>query len=150
MDKNAIHIRMMTADDFDAVVRIDKKVLNVSRPDYYTAKFEKLFKSVDYLPTSLVAEDDAGTVVGFVMGELFMGEYGIFKQEATLDTIGIDPDYQQRGIGKLLIKEFLNYCRRVGVKKLNTLVNLDDSKMIHFFNKNAFTPSKTVNLECNL
>ncbi len=150
MDKDAIHIRMMTTDDFDAVVRIDAKVLNASRPDYYKAKFERLFKSVDYLPTSLVAEDDEGTIVGFVMGELFMGEYGIFKQEATLDTIGIDPDYQQRGIGKLLIKEFLNHCKRVGVKKLNTLVNLDDDKLIHFFNKNAFTPSKTVNLEYNL
>lgn len=150
MNKNAIHIRLMTAEDFDAVVGIDTKVLKSSRPDYYETKFEKLFKSIDYLPTSLVAEDDEGTVVGFVMGELFMGEYGIFQQEAKLDTIGIDPEYQQQGIGKLLIDEFLDHCKRIGVKKMNTLVNLDDAKMMHFFSRNAFNPSKTINLERNL
>ena len=40
------------------MVKIDAKVLNASRPDYYEAKFEKLFKSIDYLPTSLIAEDE--------------------------------------------------------------------------------------------
>lgn len=150
MNKSAIHIRLMTADDFDAVVGIDAKVLHVSRPDYYQAKFEKLFNSVDYLPTSLIAEDDDGTVLGFVMGELFMGEYGIFQQEAKLDTIGIDPDYQQKGIGKLLIDEFMDHCKRIGVKKMNTLVNLEDAKMMHFFSKNQFNPSRTINLERNL
>jgi ribosomal protein S18 acetylase RimI-like enzyme len=150
MSKNAIHIRLMTADDFDAVVKIDAKVLKATRPDYYETKFEKLFKSIDYLPTSLIAEDDEGTVVGFVMGELFMGEYGIFQQEAKLDTIGIDPDFQQQGVGKLLLEEFLDHCKRIGVKKMSTLVNLDDPKMMHFFSKNAFNPSKTINLERSL
>jgi ribosomal protein S18 acetylase RimI-like enzyme len=150
MNKNAIHIRLMTTDDFDAVVRIDAKVLKATRPDYYETKFEKLFKSIDYLPTSLIAENDEGTVVGFVMGELFMGEYGIFQQEAKLDTIGIDPDFQQQGVGKLLLEEFLDHCKRIGVKKMNTLVNLDDPQMMHFFSKNAFNPSKTINLERNL
>ncbi len=150
MGKSAIHIRLMTADDFDAVVGIDAKVLKTSRPDYYETKFEKLFKSVDYLPTSLIAEDDDGTVLGFVMGELFMGEYGIFEQEAKLDTIGIDPDHQRKGIGKLLIDEFMDHCKRIGVKKMNTLVNLDDAKMMHFFSHNQFNPSKTINLERSL
>jgi hypothetical protein len=37
-------------------------------------KFEKLFKSEDYLPASLVAEEEDGTVVGFIMRQLYMGE----------------------------------------------------------------------------
>ena len=150
MKKDAIHIRLMTAEDFDAVVGIDERVLKTPRPDYYAARFEKLFKSADYLPTSLVAEDEGGRVLGFVMGELFMGEYGIFQQEASLDTIGIDPEYQQRGIGKLLIDEFMDHCKRIGVKKMKTLVHLDDAKMIHFFSMNQFSPSKTIHLERNL
>jgi len=73
------------------VVGIDEKVLKASRPEYYELKFEMLFKSKDYLPASLVAEKDDGTLVGFVMGRIYMGEYGIFQEEATLDTIGVDP-----------------------------------------------------------
>jgi ribosomal protein S18 acetylase RimI-like enzyme len=140
----------MKTDDFDAVVGIDEKVLKVSRPEYYEMKFEKLFKSKDYLPTSLVAEEEDGAVVGFVMGELYMGEYGIFQEEATLDTIGVDPNYQHKGIGKQLINEFIDHLRRLGVQKINTLVDWNDSKLIHFFSANQFSPSKSINLERSL
>jgi ribosomal protein S18 acetylase RimI-like enzyme len=137
----------MQADDFDAVVGIDAKVLKASRPEYYEMKFEKLFNSKDYLPASLVAEEADGTVVGFVMGELFMGEYGIFQEAATLDTIGVDPQYQHQGIGEQLMNEFMDHLRKVGVRKINTLVDWNDSKLIQFFSANQFSPSKTINLE---
>ncbi len=148
MNESTIKIRLMQADDFDAVVGIDEKVLKASRPDYYEMKFEKLFQSRDYLPTSLVAEEEDGKVVGFVMGELYMGEYGIFQQEATLDTIGVDPSYQHRGIGEQLINEFTDHLKALGVQKINTLVDRNESKLMHFFGANQFNPSKTIiNLE---
>ncbi len=148
MNDSTIKIRLMKADDFDAVVGIDEKVLKAPRPEYYEMKFEKLFNSKDYLPTSLVAEEEDGTLAGFIMGELYMGEYGIFQEEATLDTIGVDPDYQHKGIGEQLINEFLDHLRALGVQKINTLVDRNDSKLMHFFNANQFSPSKTIiNLE---
>jgi len=147
MNGSTLKIRLMKADDFDAVIRIDEKVLQASRREYYELKFDKLFKSKDYLPTSLVAEDEDGTVLGFVMGELFMGEYGIFQEEATLDTIGVDPDCQHKGIGGQLINEFMEHLKSLGVKKINTLVDWNDSKLIHFFSTNQFGPSQTINLE---
>ena len=147
MKKSTINIRLMKAEDYDAVVGIDEKVLKASRPDYYRMKFEKLFQTKDYLPASLVAEDEKGTVVGFVMGEIFMGEYGIFQEEATLDTIGVDPDCQQQGIGEQLIAEFMEHLGKLGVKKISTRVAWNDSKLIHFFSANRFAPSKTIYLE---
>ena len=150
MTAGKLNIRLMRAEDFDAVVRIDEKVLKSVRPEYYERKFEKLFESQDYIPGSLVAELEDGAVVGFVMGEIYLGEYGIFQEEATLDTIGVDPEYQHKGVGKQLIDEFIGHLREVGVKKVHTLVGLDDSQLIGFFNANNFTPSKTINLERTL
>ena len=151
MKDSTIKIRLMKADDFDAVVGIDEKVLKASRPEYYEMKFEKLFNSKDYLPTSLVAEGEDGTLAGFIMGELYMGEYGIFQEEATLDTIGVDPGYQHKGIGEQLINEFLEHLRALGVQRINTLVDRNDSKLMHFFTANQFSPSKTIiNLERSL
>ncbi len=150
MNQSAIKIRLMKADDFDAVLGIDEKVLKTSRPEYYKMKFEKLFETKDYLPASLVAEGEDGTVMGFVMGEIYMGEYGIFQEEASLDTIGVDPDYQHQGIGEQLINEFIDHLKKVGVHKINTLVDWNDSKLIHFFSANKFSPSKTINLERSL
>jgi predicted N-acetyltransferase YhbS len=150
MNESTIKIRLMKADDFDAVVGIDEKVLKASRSAYYEMKFERLFKSREYLPTSLVAEEEDGTVVGFVMGELYMGEFGIFQEQATLDTIGIDPDYRLKGIGARLINEFMDHLRSLGVQKVNTLVARKDTKLTHFFSVNQFSPSETINLERSL
>jgi len=102
------------------------------------------------LPASLVAEEEDGTVVGFVMGEIYIGEYGISKEKATLDTIGVDPYYQHKGIGKQLINEFMDHLRTLGVQKISTLVDWNDPKLIHFFSANQFSPSKTINLERSL
>jgi predicted N-acetyltransferase YhbS len=150
MNEGTIKIRLMKAEDFDVVVGIDEKVLKAARPEYYEMKFEKLFNSRDYLPASLVAEQEDGTVVGFVMGELYMGEYGIFQEKATLDTIGVDPKHQHKGIGEQLITEFVDHLRKLGVQKVNTLVDWNDSRLIHFFSANQFSPSKTINLERSL
>jgi len=37
-----VNIRLMKADDFDAVVAIDFRVLKTSRQEYYEMKFERL------------------------------------------------------------------------------------------------------------
>ncbi len=147
MNESGITIRLMKAEDFDAVVAIDEKVLKSRRPEYYELKFDKLFKSKDYLPTSLVAQEADGRVVGFVMGELYMGEYGIFQEAATLDTIGVDPLHRHRGIGAKLISEFMDHLRSLGVRKVNTLVDAGDARLTRFFSANRFRPSRTVNLE---
>ncbi len=151
MNKSSIKIRLMTADDFDAVVGIDEKILEASRLKYYEMKFDKLFKSKEFLPTSLVAELDDKTVVGFVMGELYIGEYGISQVGATIDTIGVDPDYRRKGIGEQLIDKFMDHLRDLGVAKINTLVDRNDTKLIHFFSANQFSPAKSIiNLERSL
>lgn len=150
MNTSTIRIRLMKVEDFNAVVGIDERVLKASRPEYYEMKFEKLFRTRDYVPASLVAEDKEGTVVGFVMGEIYMGQYGIFQEAATLDTIGVDPACQHQGIGEQLLTEYIDHLRKLGVKKINTLVDWNDSKLIHFFSANRFSPSKTINLERSL
>ena len=150
MNNSTIRIRPMKTEDFDAVVAIDEKIFNTPRREYYELKFEKLFKSKGYLPMSLVAEEESGTVIGFIMGELYIGEYGIFDEEARLDTICVDPDYQHKGIGEQLISEFMDHLRNNGVKKANTLVDWNEAKLMHFFRANQFSPSKTINLERNL
>jgi len=150
MGELRINTRFMRGDDFDAVMRIDKKVLGLNRPEYYKLRFEKFVQSKDYVPTSLVAETEDGTVVGFVMGELYIGEFGISQEKATLDTIGVDPDFQRKGIGELLINEYMKHLKKLGVEKVNTLVDWDDARLIHFFSANRFSPSKIINLERTL
>jgi ribosomal protein S18 acetylase RimI-like enzyme len=150
MNEDNIKIRLMKAEDFDAVVRIDEKILGAPRFDFFDLKFEKLFNSKEFLPVSLVAETADGTVVGFVMGELFMSEDGMLPDIATLDTIGVDPGFQRKGVGRQLMNEYMNHLKKLGIQKLNTLVDSTDFKMLHFFRDNRFSASHAVNLERKL
>ena len=148
MNKNTIKIRLMEYGDLMDVIRIDEQVLKVSRREYYEQKFELLFKSGEYLPTSFVAQGENETIVGFIMGKLYIGEYGISREGAAVDAVGVDPDYQHQGIGEKLMDEFVYHLRQLGVKKINTLVDKNDAQMMHYFDANQFSPSKTiVNLE---
>lgn len=145
-----LKVRIMEPGDFGAVVAIDEKVSGARREDYYEMKFEKLVYSNDYVPTSLVAEGPDGTVAGFVMGQLFIGEYGISQEGATLDTIGVAPEYRGRGVGELLLKEFFDHLQSIGVKRVNTLVDRNDARLTGFFTSHGFAPSTTVNLELSI
>ncbi|MBB5348724.1 GNAT family N-acetyltransferase [Desulfoprunum benzoelyticum] len=149
MTEDTITTRLMTENDLEAILKIDEKIVKTSRLEYYQLKFERLFSSKDYLPTSFVAEDN-GVVIGFLMGELYMGQFGILQEVASMDTIGIDPAYQHRGVGKKLMDEFIDHLRQIGVNKINTLVDWNDAGLIHFFSANQFSPSKTINLERNI
>lgn len=149
MTKRAVNFRLMVAEDFEAVVAIDTKVLGASRRDYYEMKFDKLILSEDCLPTSLVAVDADGAVVGFVMGELYVGEYGM-QESATLDTIGVDPDFRQKGVGRKLLAEFFSHLKQMDVRKIITLIDPAQEELMHFFQANKFTPAKAVSLERKL
>ena len=142
-------IRPLHRDDFDAVVEIDTHVYRHERPEYYEAKFSRALNEKNRMVTSLVTVIE-GKVVGFVMSELFVGEYGIPDTAATLDTIGIHPDYQRKGVGKQLMEEFVNHLRKAGVDKLNTLFDWNDWELIRFFNANGFVPSRVINPELSL
>jgi ribosomal protein S18 acetylase RimI-like enzyme len=150
MNEDNIKIRLMKAEDFDAVVGIDEQILGAPRLDFFDLKFEKLFNSKEFLPVSLVSETKDGTVVGFVMGELFMSEDGILPDVATLDTMGVDPRFQRKGVGRQLINEYMNHLKKLGIQKLNTLVDSTDFKMLHFFRDNRFSVSQAINLERKL
>lgn len=96
--------------------------------------------------TSMVAEVE-GRGVGFVMGDIYLGEYGIPSTGATINTIGIHPDFQRTGIGRVLMKAATNHLKEAGVAKISTLVEWDDANMVPFFSAFGFYPSPKINLE---
>ena len=149
IDPAKITVRTMKKEDIDAIVEIDARVLGEKRADYYERKCTLALDSTIQLVTSLVAEYD-GRVVGFIMGNIFMGEFGIPEASASLDTIGVDPDFQGKGIAVELIKQFIRNARKAHVEYLYTLVDWNDWDMLRFFEKSGFVPAKAIKLELKL
>ena len=142
-------MRVMKRDDVDAVVAIDTLVSKQQRREYYLRKIESVVSNPHNINTSLVAELD-GKIVGFIMGDVYFGEFGIPETSATIDTIGVHPDFQNRGVAHDLMDQFLTNMKAVGVGKVYTLVNWDDFSLEKFFSRHKFVPSKRINLELQM
>ncbi len=142
-------MRVMKSNDLDAIVAIDELVSKQRRSEYYERKIESVVNSPHNINTSLVAEVD-GKIVGFVMGDVYFGEFGIPEASATIDTIGVHPDCQNRGVAHDLMDQFLTNMKAVGVKRIYTLVNWNDFALEHFFESHKFQPSRRINLELQL
>lgn len=137
-------IRTMTEQDLDAIVDIDTKVLGERRREYW---YNKIIKQKDTRPAdvSLVAEID-GKVVGFILGAISGWEFKIPTNIGWIDTIGVDPDYQNRGIAKLLTTKLIQNLKKYNVDTVYTLVNWNDWDLLQFFHKMGFTRGEMINL----
>lgn len=139
-------MRVLKAGDLDAIVAIDEKVSKQNRREYYARKIATITDPERSINTSIVAEI-GGKVVGFIMGDAFFGEFGIPETTATIDTLGVDPAIQNKGIASELLDQFMMNMKVAGVNKVYTLVNWDDFALEKFFSRHKFVPSKRINLE---
>jgi ribosomal protein S18 acetylase RimI-like enzyme len=145
-----VEIRVMRESDLGPVTDIDYKVFGQRRPDYYERKIaEVLDEASGRLVTSLVAEVE-GKVAGFIMGSVYLGEFGIPESIAYIDTIGVDPAFQRQGLAGYLLDEFKTTVGKAGVKKVHTLVNWADTDLLNFFADEGFVAANTLNLKFDL
>ncbi len=139
-------IRVLKREDLPAVVAIDELATKQNRHDYYARKFASILNPTHNINSSIVCEI-GGKVVGYVMGDVYFGEFGIPETNATIDTIGVHPDFANRGVASEMLDQFMMNMKAAGVYKVYTLVNWDDFALEKFFAHHKFVPSKRVNLE---
>jgi len=139
-------IRPIRTTDFDQIAEIDKKILGYKRTEYWKLKAEI---SKRFPVASLVAEMD-GKIVGFIIGSISKREYGVSEDAGWIDTIGVDPDYQRRGIGQMLFNEMVDHLKKVGVKTIYTFVNWRDWGLLKFFDSIGFEKGDMISLKLDV
>lgn len=144
---SGVNIRPMTVGDMDAIVEIDRRVIGKSRPDYWK---KVVPENPQYPFSSLVAEFE-GKVIGFVVGEVSGWEFGVPDTIGWLSIIGVDPDYQHKGVARRLSLEFVKNLKGIGVSVIYTLVNWNDWDLLKFFHEMGFTRGgDMINLELKI
>ena len=143
-----LSIRHLTIGDLDAIVEIDRKVLGKARRDFWEKKIE--VPNPRYPLSGLIAEIE-GKVIGFILGEVSGWEFGIPDTVGWISTIGVDPDYQHKGIARKLSQEFVKNLKAIGVGVVYTLVNWSDWDLLKFFRAMGFTRGgEMINLELKI
>jgi len=139
-----VEIRLLKKQDLEAIVAIDEKILGEKRKDYWDRKLEHLDDNSSQ--ASLVAETD-GKVVGFILGDVSGWEFGVPGSIAWIDTLGIDPAYQKKGLATNLAHELIKNLKELKVTTIYTLVNWNDWDLLQFFHAMGFTRGDMINLE---
>jgi len=141
-------IRPLKKEDLNAIVEIDYAITCRQRKAYYERKFEEIFMP-GKLSCSLVAEVE-GRVIGFLIGQVYEGEFGIPEDSGYIDTLGIAPQYHKLGIGSRLMEQFISNMKAVSIKRIYTMVDFSDLRLVKFFGSQGFRPSKRISLELEL
>ncbi len=142
-------MRVLRVQDLDAIVAIDEQTSGQDRRAYFERKIAAITDPGRGINTSIVGEVD-GQVTGFIMGDVYFGEFGIPETTATIDSLGVAPAMQNRGLASDLLDQFLMNMKAAGVTRVYTLVNWDDFALEKFFSHHKFAPSKRINLEYQL
>jgi ribosomal protein S18 acetylase RimI-like enzyme len=138
--RDRIPVRSMAAGDLAALVEIDSRITGHERLKYFERKMADALTDSD-VRVSLVAELD-GVPVGFIMARVDLGEFGRVDTTAVLDTIGVHPDYQSRGVGRALISQLLMNLGTLRVETVRTEVDWKDRQLLAYLDGCGFRPSQ--------
>lgn len=139
-----ISLRPLSSSHVEGIVEIDHRILGKKRQSFWKKKVRALESKSP--PTGVVAELE-NKVIGFIFGEVSGWEFGVPASVGWIETLGVDPKYQKRGVAKAMMKELIKNFREAGVKNIYTLVNWSDWDLLQFFRRMGFTRGDMINLE---
>jgi ribosomal protein S18 acetylase RimI-like enzyme len=139
----SVTVRRMRTQDAEAVLRIDEKITGSPHEAQWEARI------IDHVTGNplgcLVAEAD-GKIVGFILGEIRGWEFAIPKS-GWIEIVGVDPEFQGRGVAKALIEKLNVYFQNHNVEKVRLMVNWNDGGLVSFFRAVGFERSEFIILE---
>jgi ribosomal protein S18 acetylase RimI-like enzyme len=143
--RDRIPVRTMVESDLHALIAIDRRITGRDRSAYLERKVAEALRESD-VRVSLVAERD-GSPVGFVMARVDFGEFGRLEATAVMDTIGVDPDYRDQGIGRALLSQLLINLMTLRVEQVRTEIDWHDRELLGFLDHCGFHPSQQLCFE---
>lgn len=147
-DWTELPVRSMTEGDLPALVRIDRKHTGRDRSAYYRRKAHEALRQSG-VRVSLVAEIDS-QFAGFLMARVDLGDFGRTEPTAVLDTIGIDPAFAGKQVGRALLTQLLNNLRSLRVERVLTEVEWDHFDLLRFLRRGGFKLSQRLTFQKTL
>ena len=143
----AVRIRPLDELDISAIVRIDEKISGIHRPGFWE---ERIMYYMRRDPGASQVAELGGRVVGFMLGDLRAGEFGLEEPSGWVERFGIDPDYRGQDLGRRMFEAIRAHFVAEGATSVRTLVDTTDSGVTGFLKALGFTPAPLQALEMRI
>ncbi len=140
-------IRPLDELDIGGIVKIDERITGIYRPEIWERRVGYYLRRD---PDASQVAEVGGRVVGFLLGDLRAGEFGIEEPSGWIERFGIDPDYRGRDLGKQMFEAICAHFRAAGATTVRTLVDRRDPAIGGFLKAVGFNPSVLEALEMSL
>ena len=133
-----VRVRQLDTVDIGAVTAIDEKITGQYHPEEWEQRIGYYLRRDP--EAALVAEID-GQVVGFMLGEVRSGEFGLMEPTGWIEVLGVDPDRRGASIGRRLAEALLEHFKTEGARTVRTLVDEKMGDIAGFFASLGFEPA---------
>ena len=127
-----VNIRTARKTDLNECAKLSKlSELQIDERKYPDKKYLS-----EFLGSLFVVAEDNKKVIGYALGE--KEKYKV----VSLNILVVDKKFRGRGIGKLLLNEFIKRAKELGLKELYTFVPKWNEKTMNFYKNNKFYDMK--------
>ncbi|HEX7183515.1 MAG TPA: GNAT family N-acetyltransferase [Thermoanaerobaculia bacterium] len=133
-----LRIRPLDELDISAIVAIDEKISGQYRPEVWERRIGYYLRRD---PEASVVAEAGGRVVGFMLGEVRSGEFGLEEPTGWIEVLGVDPVYRGKSAGRRMAEAMLDHFRAQGAHTVRTLVDGDREELHGFFSSLGFEPA---------
>jgi len=133
-----IVIRPLDELDISGIAAIDEKIAGDYRPEVWEGRCGYYIRRD---PEGSFVAEAGGAVVGFMLGEVRSGEFGLEEPTGWIEVLGVDPDFRGKAVGRRLADAMLGRFRAQGAIRVQTLVDEEREDIRSFFASLGFEPS---------
>ncbi|MFO0724179.1 MAG: GNAT family N-acetyltransferase [Myxococcota bacterium] len=141
-------LRPLRPEDLAAVIKLDKQSSGLSRDGYFEKRLQAaLQKPKQHIQFALTGPSG---LVGFLLARLAGGEFGRPEDVVVLETIGVDPEIRQSGLGQRMLGGLQQWMGTHEVHGLATQVDWRNHLMLKFLAGAGFSLAPRMILERDL
>ncbi|MFH1802781.1 MAG: GNAT family N-acetyltransferase [archaeon] len=149
-------IRKATIEDLKEIKKLNQELF------HHDFKFDKTLdigwpsKNEDYYKKSITGKDsitliaeDEGEIMGYLIGAITTAaDYRKIKQIAKLENMLILKEHRRKGVGKQLIKEFIDWAKVKDAHKAKVIASAQNEPAINAYKSMGFEEySKTLEVD---
>lgn len=130
-------LRSLYPEDLNRVSEIESTLADSPRRFF----LEKRLEAASAIPENFItcAAVDGKKLAGYGFARILEGEFGSRSVMAVLDTVGVAPEYQGRGVGKMILSGIERRMKNRNIFTLLTQTLWSRHSMIRFFASTGFS-----------